>query len=77
MAQQLIQEHDGNRRTLIKHAYLRVLGRLPSSEELRLGLELLAEAEKLHGSNDSGKLLLSVQDLCHVLINLNEFVFMQ
>ena len=77
MAQQLIQEHDGNRRTLIKHAYLRVLGRLPSSEELRLGLELLAEAEKLHGSNDSGKLLLSIQDLCHVLINLNEFVFMQ
>ena len=77
MARRLVREHGENRQSLIKQAYLRVLGRLPNADEIRLGLEFLIEAEKLHGSEDSGKLLFSIQDLCHVLINLNEFVFMR
>ncbi len=77
MARLLIREHGGNRRILIKHSYLRVLGRFPNTREIELGLEFLIEAENLHDSNATGKLLFSLQDLCHVLINLNEFVFMQ
>ncbi|MCH2600743.1 MAG: DUF1553 domain-containing protein, partial [Pirellulales bacterium] len=77
MARRLVREHGENRQSLIKQAYLRVLGRLPNADEIRLGLEFLIEAEKLHGSEDPGKLLFSIQDLCHVLINLNEFVFMR
>ena len=77
MARLLIREHGENRRILIKHAYLRVLGRFPNTREIELGLKFLIEAENLHDSNATGKLLFSLQDLCHVLINLNEFVFMQ
>ena len=77
MARLLIRDHGENRRILIKHAYLRVLGRFPNTREIELGLEFLIEAENLHDRNATGKLLFSLQDLCHVLINLNEFVFMQ
>ncbi len=77
MARLLIRDHGDNRQLLIKHAYLRVLGRLPNTHEIELGLECLTESELLHDSKPSGKLLFSLQDLCHVLINLNEFIFMQ
>ena len=76
MARLLIHECGEDRRNLVRQAYRRVLGRSPDDNELMLSIEFLQESENLHGPNPSEKLLQSIQDLCHVLINLNEFVFM-
>lgn len=76
MARLLIHECGEDRRNLVRQAYRRVLGRSPDDNELMLSIEFLQESENLHGPNPSEKLLQSIQDLCHVLINLSEFVFM-
>ncbi len=77
MAQLLIRTHGENRQDLIRHAYGRVLGRRPDTNELQLSIEYLQDAETLHNTTAQDNLLYALQDLCHVLINLNEFVFMQ
>lgn len=76
MAQSLIQAHGDDRRSLIDAAYWRALGRRPSEHELSLALGYLRDSETLHQNAGGLQLTYAAQDLCHVLFNLNEFVFM-
>lgn len=77
MAKSLIHQHGTGREALVTEAYWRVLGRQPSPDELTLSLEFLKTSETLHHPNTEQPLFDSLHDLCHVLINLNEFAFMQ
>jgi hypothetical protein len=53
--------HDKN--AMLDLAYETALGRLPRDEERRLGVEFLRKN--------------SVEDLAHVLLNLNEFLYLR
>jgi len=77
LAQSLTMQHGANREMLVSEAYWRVLGRQPTQDELSLGLQFLKNAEMLHHRDSDHRLTNALHDFCHVLINLNEFVFMQ
>lgn len=77
LAKTLLQTHGTNRDALIQNAYWRVLGRTPSTEELELGKEFLTSSELLQPAHSKLRLTNALHDVCHVLINSNEFVFMQ
>ena len=77
LAQTLIQAHGTNPDALIQNAYWRVLGRTPSNEELELSKEFLTHSESLQPIPSERRLTGALHDVCHVLMNSNEFVFMQ
>ena len=57
--------------------YLAALGRPPSEPELTAALNFLGEQIAAYGSSEPGSLLDEQvwADLCHVLLNVKEFVF--
>lgn len=60
-------DQPANDRERVQAAYRRILGREPSSEEIAAAVQFLAEQRK------ESKLPLS--DLCHMLLNSNEFIY--
>jgi hypothetical protein len=61
---------------LITHAYQLALSRAPSSSELEQNVAFMARQRDYH-FNDADQSLAALTDLCDVLINLNEFVYVQ
>ncbi len=64
LASRIEEEVGDDRDQQIEYAYLLVLSRLPDEEELQLGRELLSE--------ESGRPLVNY---CHLLLGLNEFIY--
>ncbi|HEV3446335.1 MAG TPA: DUF1549 and DUF1553 domain-containing protein [Gemmataceae bacterium] len=74
-AAQLLAAHHGDAQGLVAGAYRAAWGRQASDEEIRLGLKFLHDqAERLSLSNGEKKEEI-VADFCHVLMNANEFLY--
>jgi hypothetical protein len=54
----------------VKSGYALTVGRVPTAEELRASVEFLVEQRKAYG--DAKR---AVEDLCQVLLGMNEFVY--
>jgi hypothetical protein len=59
----------------VKTAYRVALARDPSPRELALNIEFLNRQARAHGGE--GAALRALTDLCDVILNLNEFVYIQ
>jgi hypothetical protein len=57
----------------VVRAYQIALGREPEKEEMRLNLDFLLRQRQFHDGNS----LAALTDLAHVLLNLNEFVYVR
>ena len=76
-AQRVEQEAGEDPAAQVRVAYRIALSRDPSDPELRRNLKYLAEQRQYHATRNSkspGELALT--DLCAVMLNLNEFVYM-
>jgi hypothetical protein len=60
----------------VAHAYRLSVSREPSASELEQNIEFLARQRDYHYQKDDPSLA-ALTDLCDVLINLNEFVYVQ
>jgi hypothetical protein len=78
MADRLLREAGPARAGLVERAYWLALARPPTPRERRLGVVFLREQEEQH--HDAGLAAparAALADLCHVLFNLNEFVYVE
>jgi hypothetical protein len=73
LAECLVSEAGNEPGARLTRAYRRVFGRDPSSEERRLNLEFLEKQRAFHNGDAPSALT----DLAHVLLNLNEFVYVR
>jgi hypothetical protein len=55
----------------VERAYKLAYSRTPDASELRSGAEFLARQTKLAGSREA-----ALADLCHMLLNSNEFLYL-
>lgn len=82
MAERLLKEAGDNPAALIDHGYQLAIARTPSPHEKELGLRFLRDQIAMHGGKDTasldrGALLAATTDFCHVLFNLNEFIYVR
>jgi hypothetical protein len=68
-ANRVMKESDKNQAAVIGQAFRLALGRLPSEEEQSTARAFLEKHSAL------GDLEGAVADLCHALLNVNEFVY--
>ena len=60
----------------VRHAWLTVLGREPQKDELAGGIQFLAEqSTRSEAKDEVTRANDALLDLCHVLINTNEFLY--
>ena len=74
-AAQLLAAHHGDEQGLVAGAYRAAWGRQASDEEIRLGLKFLHDQAKRLSLSNGEKKEESVADFCHVLMNANEFLY--
>jgi hypothetical protein len=78
MAERLQREAPASRGGRLERAYRLALGRPPSARERRLGVRFLrAQEAQHHRDGKAGAERAALADLCHVLFNLNEFVYVE
>jgi hypothetical protein len=77
LAERIAREAGGEPRRQVERAWLLALGRTPSEREANLAAAHLAEQEAHFrapdAKGDSARLALA--SLCHVLVNTNEFMY--
>ena len=71
MAEALLQEESKDAAALVTVAMQRCWGRLPSLEELENGIDFLVGSDSKNAVESS-----RLADLCHVLFNSNEFLYL-
>lgn len=90
-AERVAKEGGGSPSQRVQRAYLLALGRMPTSQELRWALDFLLRQTERHSQSASPERLalarrfsaetadpasfLALADLCHVMFNLNEFLY--
>lgn len=74
-ARRLEREAGPQPERMIERGYWLALGRLPSAVEQEAALTFLAEQEKHHQGKPAPRLE-ALTDFCHVLFNLNEFIYL-
>jgi hypothetical protein len=74
-AGQLLASHHGDEQGLVADAYRAAWGRQASDEEIRLGLKFLHDQTELLALPNGEKKEQAVADFCHVLMNANEFLY--
>jgi hypothetical protein len=74
-AKRALAEADLSTQDRITHLYLTAFCRPPSAEELDASASFLAEQAKIYGVGPED--IRPWADLCHVLVNVKEFVFIQ
>jgi hypothetical protein len=72
-ADRITTEAGSDPQAQVVRGYLVALGREPDKEELRLNLDFLLSQGQFH----DGNALAALTDLAHVLLNLNEFVYVR
>jgi hypothetical protein len=55
---------------MVNRAFRLAFSRQPSERERKIATEFLARQEKIAGTRDA-----AITDLCHMLLNSNEFVY--
>jgi hypothetical protein len=55
---------------MVNRAFRLTFSRAPSERERKIALDFLARQERIAGTKDA-----AVTDLCHMLLNSNEFVY--
>src|SRR5262249_4389233 len=60
----------------IRHAYRIALSREPSPKEMAEGRQFL-DQQRAHHAGKQDPVLAALTDLCNVMVNLNEFVYVQ
>ena len=60
----------------VRKVYMEALGRDPTRKERRHALEFVSQQEGVYGNQDASAIQ-SWADLCHVLFNVKEFIFLE
>jgi hypothetical protein len=72
MAERVRREAGENARAQIERAFRLALARSPTAADTSAAETFLAEQSKVRGANASAAL----HDLCHVVLNANEFIYL-
>jgi hypothetical protein len=77
-AERVSREGGGSAEGAIQKAYQIALSRAPTSKELSQSLAFVAQRREHHaGKGGENAALLALTDFCNVMLNLNEFVYVQ
>ncbi|MER3415632.1 MAG: hypothetical protein C4297_05395 [Gemmataceae bacterium] len=76
MARRLLRECGADRRRQVERAWWLALSRPPRPEEIRLALDFLQTQEAFHRRRGGEPAEAALGDLCHVIFNLNEFLYL-
>ena len=71
----LLRKYSDDDAGLVAYAYRAAWGRDPTSEELRLGMQFVAEQTTRVRTKDGDARQVAVIDFCHAVMNTNEFLY--